>query len=88
MSHTPGPWKLIPRKPGDGFHQIESEGRVYVAMTTFESNARLIAAAPQLLAALKRVFNDGLVHDKGCEQMPCDCWISKALSAIARAEGR
>lgn len=51
------------------------------------ANARLIAAAPDLLAALKRlvatVKPDALPHDKGC-----GCVVHEARAAIAKAEGR
>ena len=54
-SHTPGPWKA--EKPG-----IYSADGVCVAMRhpesgpEFTANARLIAAAPALLAACKRLL--------------------------------
>jgi hypothetical protein len=42
--------------------------------------ARLIAAAPDLLEALRRVF---LTHDEGAGR-----WMQQAYDAIAKAEGR
>jgi len=50
-------------------------------------NARLIAAAPELLEALKRLTIDCKIArlDK---QAGFDCWISMADEAISKAEGR
>lgn len=51
-----------------------------------EANARLIAAAPDLLAALKMMLES---HDRSCRGK--DCWIvgvDVARFAIAKAEGR
>jgi len=67
-----------------------------------QANARLIAAAPDLLAAVVAAEDalSGAVteHSRGCaiyKASPCDCWLSdrkRALQmlrdAIAKAEGR
>lgn len=64
--HTPGPWKAIKRGVNEE-HVILPEERHrsaeswYIASTTGNvpedaSNARLIAAAPELLAACKQVI--------------------------------
>lgn len=57
MSHTPGPWRLIP--PEEGHHtplvQRGTEGGFSVLGVSRDrelADARLIAAAPDLLAAL------------------------------------
>lgn len=54
-AHTPGPWK------GNGT-LIESDAPSYIASVNYagsveetRANARLIAAAPELLAALERI---------------------------------
>jgi hypothetical protein len=99
--HTLGPWKLMMRIPGgtpvirtdDGalevceVHIEDEPGRPL----PYEANARLIAAAPELLAALK------LVQSILCEQCPCgdfethgtehtdECMT--AMDAIEKAEG-
>lgn len=57
-SHTPGPWKAT----GNGIHH----GTACVAITHMEpreqrqADARLIAAAPEMLAALKMLQDGGL----------------------------
>jgi len=80
--HTPGPWVFF--IDGFGDHSIESAqdsngNRLPVAMTFRRNNAdaRLIAAAPDLLAALR-----ALVHP-----MASDEDLDAARAAIAKAEG-
>lgn len=97
-AHTAGPWLLTPQESGrweihladlspiatvgDGLH----EGDYDVA----EANACLIAAAPDLLAALKgmiEVADEGEVMDhdvSGCD----DCALCTARKTVAVAEGR
>ena len=69
-----------------------------------EANARLIAAAPDMLDALREAVIDNLsiVYDDGIDghvRLGCcrayasqghaaDCWKTKARAAIAKAEGR
>ncbi len=49
-----------------------------------EANARLLAAAPELLAALKR-----LLRETSYGTQPCDSQtINSARAAIAKAEGK
>jgi len=86
--HTPGPWAP------EGFEQVVGNGAFYgglivgddgetvVAQCVMAHNARLIAAAPELLDALKQALEECIwpnerlsdVHDKVCV-------------AIAKAEG-
>ena len=60
MKHTPGPWRAIIRKNGGGitnaFVDMQSGGHIAIPLNnpeTAEANARLIAAAPELLEALQ-----------------------------------
>ena len=62
QKHTPGPWEIEPF--GDGkMAEIRVEGRLACLLHSFskrptiedEANARLIAAAPELLEALQRL---------------------------------
>ena len=86
--HTPGPWVVARNTPDAGYSvRTDGEGsfRWIAAMAgkgdTDAANARLIAAAPELLAMLKRMIGaaehgrDGLALDD-----------AKAL--IAKAEGK
>lgn len=84
--HTPGPWKLERHGKGHGYDVVgggpEPETVVYdVRNTRHEqalANARLIAAAPDLLAALK----DVLFATKGSSGI-----LDRAREAVAKAEG-
>lgn len=53
-----------------------------------EARANLIAAAPELLAALHEALEQ---TEDGLHSSPCDvpdCWVEAAARAIAKAEGR
>lgn len=62
-AHTPGPWKVSVGYREDGYAKITSEAHFGLASVVVEvdgkaypkgeSNARLIAAAPEMLAALE-----------------------------------
>jgi hypothetical protein len=58
--HTPGPWVVRKRNPPShgylfGFHVGNSEQRTTVCEVVNEHDAKLIAAAPMMLAALRRI---------------------------------
>ena len=60
--YTPGPWAIAPKSLG-GAEQIytEKHGRIATINNTYpdaeaEANARLIAAAPELLQACKKAY--------------------------------
>jgi hypothetical protein len=97
--HTPGPW--VYEKTG----YVKSEG-CYIAevlhgpdcpdVDEVKENARLIAAAPDLLKALeaceeimRRAIGDRLPILKGtyCEEEDWQAALRKARSAIAKAKG-
>ncbi len=101
MSHTPGPWWVedSDHPMGEGREVYDGFGRtasVYGDSPTAEANARLIAAAPEMLAALK-VW---LELETTCDgRRPCycedpeiakhgKCYACMAVNAIAKAEGR
>jgi len=87
--HTPGPWRL--HLVNDTL--IVAPDGTYIAYTCgeydddniwpiMEANARLIASAPDLLAALKAFpgfTDDATIGDK---------WIETMRAAIAKAEGQ
>jgi hypothetical protein len=106
--HTPGPWKVVrdgnPLSAGivaviehspDRHIAVEEDhfGGPWCAPDTWEANARLIAAAPELLEALReacRLYAEyGLVagHVEG-DPLAVGRWIGAARAAIAKAEGR
>lgn len=91
MAHTPGPWE-VSDKPGVWVGPVikANHGTRGVAFVCGESdaNARLIAAAPELLARLKSMVSGAECEcDKGDEEHPlCDiCW---SRQVIDKAEGR
>ncbi len=89
VSYTPGPWDVQVRQPidGDAFFDIyqtdghgnESAVACIGADAETAANACLIAAAPDLLAALKEAVK--YTHTTQWLHTACD-------AAIARAEGR
>lgn len=112
MKHTPGPWvchsgavyqdgpNVFPKGHEDGSRIALMDRNNPLTMPTERyANARLIAAAPELLAVLTRAADNlALAHDAGCSDQRglsvdlCTCplatnWRS-ARAAIAKAEGR
>lgn len=87
--HTPGPWKVDPNFPGMVRIDDDPTSGILVGLA---ANARLIAAAPELLEALKEAMgelNDYrrlLVYDKE-DVADLKSTISKAAAAIAKATG-
>ena len=84
--HTPGPWEFEIITSSyvtafDGTHIADvHHGRTATAKAEGSANARLIAAAPDLLEALKEVFSD---HD-AVNRLS---WVNRAAAAIAKATG-
>jgi hypothetical protein len=88
--HTDGPWRV--KRDSDGI-MVESEDEWPIAkllnnlpdnaewVAEVEANAHLIAAAPALLVACKRVLSN--------HHQPCRCPTCRMCkAAIAGAEGR
>ena len=86
--HTPGPWEVFDSH--SGIYILDSAEQSAVCRLEWcleaEANARLIAAAPELLAALKRLW---LYFGVRCDGTPRD-WTEwrEARAAIDKAEGR
>lgn len=88
MTHTPAPWNVEGRKirnhdylpDMDNFH-VSKDGK---PLPKTEANANLIAAAPDMLEALKNLLNE--IE----EAVPSvDLWSkTAAIKAIAKAEGK
>lgn len=85
--HTPGPWR-IGAQPPNGELTIGTEQGLMVAVATTgldmptEANARLIAAAPDLLEALERIANMDSMSYHSLESAKIT-----ARAAIAKATG-
>jgi hypothetical protein len=93
-AHTPGPWAISELQPSyvvgpqpdfnvvAAVAEFDKYGRVDLAFKNGAANARLIAAAPDLLTALKRLMEYSSVRnavDTEHQEM--------ADAAIAKAEG-
>ncbi len=82
--HTPGPWK--PTYESDPYRLVDhTDGREIAAVSGVDNenrdaNARLIAAAPDLLEALKGLLP---MWESGVSEP----WVEAAKAAIAKAEG-
>jgi hypothetical protein len=93
--HTPGPWTV---REGDGNYLWEVAGKTprgkdrvicRPAGSDRQANARLIAAAPDLLAALHEqvLVNRMLMHDAGLDEQAILDGTAQARAAILKATG-
>lgn len=84
--HTPGPWECRPSMEYPWDYEISapaSEDRGEDPGEA-EANARLIAAAPDLLAALVNLLNDTQhAEHPDCDDGPCP--VREARAAIQKA---
>jgi hypothetical protein len=99
--HTPGPWSVSP--PWMGFSVINgSDDKMVFAIAAgspeekrpddeCEANARLIAAAPEMLEALKVLLDEylSLVNSGDCGFWDAekDGFVINARAVITKAEG-
>lgn len=99
--HTPGPWMattlVTMREPLESHFQIRRENGQVIAVTHLDSwatkeedkaNARLLAAAPDLLASLQAilVFARFGAHEMGTDTKEHQDFVA-ARDAIAKATG-
>jgi len=89
---TPGPWEIrtAGSRPAYNRYFIEpSVAEVFYTNATGEANARLIAAAPDLLAALEGLLS--LYSYKFATTSEWQCAVTEAkesaITAIAKARG-
>lgn len=93
MSHTPGPWSATKHDESCGYWHVDSPGTAMGGVATCystasgstEANARLIAAAPDLLAALVAML---ATQEQTKPAIPKVAAMSMARAAIAKAEGK
>lgn len=105
VKHTPGPWRVGPIDDtrvedahGNEVAQIDGDYNQPETWPLMEANARLIAAAPELLLALNELLDAYSKPDERlcCDGRDCGCMGSTvhqqaehyARAAIAKAEGR
>lgn len=95
-THTPAPWQLTFGENDAAIHNDVTIASINDDALAWQSNARLIAAAPELLSALESlaVWNDGepcFCHVHGDSERarytPHDSYCDSARSAIAKAKG-
>lgn len=81
--YTPGPWKASLPKGSSGWWDVgngeDSIATLYGPDEAIAANARLIAAAPEMLEALENIENDDA-------HMPAAIW-DLIQKAIAKAKG-
>ena len=89
QKHTPGPWdyRKLPSGAYIVFHTYDKPTAGFIYQ---EPNARLIAAAPEMLEALKvcAAHIGNMPHPDFVNGGPIDIVYAQALQAIAKAEGR
>ena len=84
--HTPGPWKTVSVYADT---EVRTDSEALVAVVTpvrceSAENARLIAAAPDLLEALRGAVVLFACHAKDCTAMN---WLDRAEAALTKAGG-
>ena len=89
-THTPGPWHIAEDMRGIGNQHVSGVcdmvgNPVANCGTNAEANACLIAAAPDLLAALERARNHLIMS--GTRQTDAPEALAQCVSAIAKAKG-
>lgn len=100
--YTPGPWRYVRENgsPTTGRHMVAGARPGYIAEVRdcgsgcVEANARLIAAAPELLEALKKAAQSLEWHAHGCcrgiddgAPLPTNEAVELAKRTIAKAIG-
>jgi hypothetical protein len=98
MKHTKGPWQIKSQNPIAGIKGIESvkmiigniEGNICFTVCELvdENDASLIAAAPELLLALKQLLGTTPYKNEYSHEQPETLCIEAAFTAIAKAEGK
>ena len=90
--HTPGPWRVVDSwndhmVEGQNGEEIIWQDGPHNTPTINEANARLIAAAPDLLEALEDLIllAQAVMHENGGYMV--DDELSDARAAIAKAKG-
>lgn len=94
MKHTPGPWtyRKNPMRD-DGWFAYEANGKTLLFGQVSDADARLIAAAPELLEACKfavvaPIFKCRCTIEDDSLIVCAECQVKSVLeNAIAKAEG-
>jgi hypothetical protein len=91
MNIAKPPWKIEPYV--DGIDIVDAENMLILSMSDRQigtgeppENARLIAASPDLLAALEQIINECRVYCEGSEDIDSYA-VENARQAIRKAKG-
>ena len=93
QKHTPGPWEAEWHRKYKQWNVFPESGKAVVSVTDLcgeyskeetEANARLIAAAPELLEALQGLLDCMAIPSSICKERPA---YEAARAAIAKATG-
>ena len=100
MAHTPGPWRVGPvddtvvtAADGSEVAAIDGDYNQPELWPVMEANARLIAAAPDLLEAMKASIaladqNAAVFGGKPVRTAECQALYERCAEIVAKAEGR
>jgi hypothetical protein len=99
IAHTPGPWRLnagngteVMTETGLNVARAHCGGIYHIKVAQAEANARLIAAAPELLNLLYRWQASGCPHCPGdcagANPPSATCIVRATAAAIAKATGK
>ena len=91
MSHTPGPWKTLPNEEFEWSGVADSTGHPLASCLNADrkANAHLIAAAPEMLAALKEEVDCAREFDSSSSAYQrAQESLENIKAIIAKAEGR
>lgn len=93
-THSPGPWKVVKIEDSGDDWSVAATGNLVIEtnhiksdeLGTEEADARLIAAAPDLLAALQGMLEDDGPHVSLAKQREhWDARMDAARTAVAKA---
>ena len=91
MSHTPGPWRMEEFRKGSYLVTARNAGTAREGIVAQHvpgiANARLIAAAPELLEVIREAVDSAdREMSKGRKASPgLATWLEKARAALAKA---
>lgn len=83
MTHTPGPWQAVHHRRSDQWHIADAVSVVADLGHCREANARLIAAAPELLAVVQALY-DSSPGPQYKRWISPDDLLDMATSALAK----
>ncbi len=87
IKHTPGPWRVEVDEKGDVGVFANDYGLIcYPVEDQYQENARLIAAAPEMLALLRGLAALDTPHANGCQCVRCEP-VTTARALLATIDG-